>query len=217
MQKREWNAFVRDRLSIGSETIPQISIMDWRIIDVYIERAITSRLGDMVRDASKTKDFSFLDIYTKTYYKVPILFDDERKLYYSYIPPIIQLDENKGIRSLSFMQDESMGGAQMTNDAMKVFGKLEVSKIALDVIPYFLEANKIFYTALATCDYKMLLKLVIPYTDWDDYDEIPEPYFKGAIAQDGSEDILGSVMAQLVNAKLNPANKEDKLNIGEPV
>jgi hypothetical protein len=218
MQKREWNSFVRDRLSIGSEVGDQISTMDWRIIDVYIERAITSRLGNMVKEAiEKTKDLSFLDVYTKTFYNIPVFYDGSRQLYYSYIPAVIQLMEGHEIRSITPMTNESITAARVPNDAMKAFKKLEISKVITDILPYMREGNKIFYTSLTNAKCGMLYKLIIPYTDWDDYDEIPEPYFRGAIAQDYSEDILGAVIKQLVEAKKDPNMKEDKSNQGEPV
>jgi hypothetical protein len=79
------------------------------------------------------------------------------------------------------------------------------------------EGNKIFYANLTNAKCGMLYKLIIPFTDYDDYDEIPEPFFKGAIAQDGGEDILAAVLKQMVEAKKDPNMKEDKSNQGEPV
>ena len=222
MQKKEWNAFIRDNLAKGNETDTKISVMDWRIVDLYIERSITSRLGDMVADQTKPgkmqPDLSFLDLYTKTYKNIPMQYDADRDKYYSYFPPVIQLPGDNSFRSITRMQDETDSiGLKMPNNALRAFNKLEVSQVITDIIPFFVEGNKLYYVNLREPDTTMLFKLIIPYSDFDDYDEIPEPYFRGAIAQQGSGDVLDGVIAQLRMYKVDPTIKEDKVNQNQEV
>lgn len=204
MKKEEIISLVKSLNLFGDNNADQHK----KIFSGEAEKIIDLAFNDMIivkYDQSVAKNnFTFLDNFTKIYIQ-KVLFDNTRGKYYSLLPvPIIPLDKNAGIRSVSPLQGENNPFSSRSNNTSYLWNLLPASKIS-NKIYYDLEDNILFYNEIDSIITKsgVLMKLVIPFSEYDYDDEI---YLPGGY----NTDFINRIRQQLQgNIQTPKDNKND--------
>jgi len=136
------------------------------------------------REAEQTGDFGLLDAYTKTYI-IDVLFDDLRKEYYSLIPiKIVDLPENRGIRFLSDVENQSIQYIYRSNNSEDIYNNLDVSKVSKRT-RYYRERDKVYYRGvIIEMKEQVLAKLIPDFDSLEDEDDVSIPSAYGKLIFD---------------------------------
>jgi len=139
----------------------------------YITEAMNSVLYDIYRN-----DEASLDLYSKEY-SVSVSNDVTLDLYYSTLPAkIVELPMNAGIRLVTNKQDQTSSIDLVPANQQPVLGNLDVA--IMDNKPWcHLAQNKLFYHNWDPDIENVLMKLVIPFEEYGDTDNIYLPSGKG--------------------------------------
>ena len=132
MKKIEFIESIQDRLPVK---------LHEKTIAIYIGRAWNTVVYETFR-----KDFSNLDIYTKTYGNVVVSYDADIDVYYSLFPiPIIQLPiAGDGIRSVHSMKGKGIEFAAIRSEMQDIHSGLEVGTLS-SPIPYYIMNGRVEY------------------------------------------------------------------------
>lgn len=141
-----------------------------------VEKFLEMVYGDIIymahSDGVKKNDVSALDEYVKTFTTVDVLYDSAREEYYSVLPcSIISLPKNRGIRLVSPQKEQGAKYWMTDNNSNSVYDELEVRTV-LNKTKFYLEANKIYYINIPITQKTVLMKLVVPFGEFDEDDEI---------------------------------------------
>lgn len=146
-----------------------------QIIDKYVEMAYGDILYGVNANAVNFRDFGQLDSYTKAYKNVQVAHDSDRDEFYSILPATtVELPKNRGIRLISPMQDQKSKFWYSENNTADVFEELEVGTI-VNKTRYYVEGNKVYYRNYDENITDLLFKLVVPFSEFDDDEEVPIP------------------------------------------
>jgi len=132
MKKIEFIESIQDRLPTK---------LHEKTLAIYIGRAWNTVIYETFR-----KNFSGLDIYTKTYENVPVSYDADIDVYYSELPvPIIQLPiAGDGIRSVHSMKGKGIEFAGIRAEMQDIHSGLEVGTLD-GPIPFYIMNGRIEY------------------------------------------------------------------------
>lgn len=139
------------------------------VIEKYIEMAY----GDILMQLPSSQ----LDAYVKAYNNITVSFDSARDEYYSELPStIISLPMGRGIRLISPQQEQKLKFIYTANNSDSVYDELEVRTV-LNKRTFYIENTKVYYRNINGVD-KVLMKLVVPFSAFDDDDNIAIPSTK---------------------------------------
>lgn len=145
------------------------------IVSKYWEMVYGEILYQINANAIDYRDFGQLDSYVKAYKNVAVLYDAERDEHYSLLPAsVVQLPKNRGIRSISPMQDQKVKFWYSDNNTDDVYSELEVGKI-INRVRYYVENNKVYYRNYDHNFTGLLFKLIVPFSEFADEDNIAIP------------------------------------------
>lgn len=138
-----------------------------------VEKYIEMAYGDILTQLPPSQ----LDAYVKAYNNVPVLKDTERDEYYSELPSApITLNLGRGIRLISPQQEQKSKFIYTTNNSDSVYDELEVRTV-LNRKTFYIENTRVYYRNIGSIS-SVLMKLVVPFSAFDDDDEIPIPSTK---------------------------------------
>lgn len=152
------------------------------IITKRVEAAYNDLIYEIAIAAKRFSDYSQFDIFTQAHILAVTLDGGDNTIGEADLPfPIIQLPDNMGIREITYTDDEASAFAYLENNASTVFKELDV--MIVDSRPYFFiekddTANnlyKLYMRKLAGSPSEIKAKLVMPLTEFDDYDRVPLP------------------------------------------
>jgi hypothetical protein len=151
--------------------------------------------------------WSIADGYVTPYEKVPILTNTDRDLKYSKIPAsVIQLPDDRGIRQVSPMQDESCHFIRIKMGNNFIYSKLEADHL-LGKIGFWVEGENIYYKNLPWYYEEVLMKLVADISDVDEDAEIRIPAGKEIMLMNLVLEKLG-VPQQVTQDVVNDQNSQ---------
>jgi len=132
MKKIEFIESIQDRLPTK---------LHEKTLAIYIGRAWNTVVYETFR-----KDFSGLDIYTKTYENVPVSYDADVDVYYSALPvSIIQLPiAGDGIRSIHSMKGKGIEFTAKRAEMEDIHSGLEVGTLD-GPIPFYIMNGRVEY------------------------------------------------------------------------
>lgn len=164
MKKLEFIEAINERLPVKQHP---------KVIAVWIGRAFNQIIYDTFR-----KDFSNLDIYTRTYKNVPVKHDDDTDVWYSDLPvDIIQLpNSGDGVRSIHSMKGKGPEFTAKKAGMHDIHRKLEVSKLD-GLIPYYIMDGRVEYGLKGGIDKigKVRMRIVPQFESYGMLDEIHIP------------------------------------------
>lgn len=179
MRKQELVDMIESRLS-GGDTIPDVKgRYHGAIIIKHIEAAYNKLIRDTFDEAEKKQDFSQLDTYAKNFRDIDVSDDADRSLKYSKLPfPPVRLPQNVGIRMVYPQDDPTNPFAHVDSNSQAVFSVLDVGSV--DNVPSFWiekyagNEYRIYYDQVGAIT-KVAMLLLLPLSQYDDFDEIPMP------------------------------------------
>lgn len=193
MTKKEFIDLAKRRLASGNLSPDHEGSYNDREIELAFEIGI-SRL---IFESGKSQE---LDHYSKTYKNVAVLHDDDLDMYYSVLPEIIvQIKGNRGIRHVSPMKDQSFNYTIMTQQNMRVFRRLDSGKIAPRPAVFY-DSGRLYYERHDADITKLLMRLVIPFSKFNDDDEVKIP--------SGMDDLMVQYVLQTLSGQI----QEDQLS-----
>lgn len=151
--------------------------------------------------AVRNNNLGYLDPYVKTYLGVEIQEDSDRDEKYSDIPSAyISLPMNRGIRMISPEQGQHKPFLYRDNNSSRLYSNLDVD-IVYDEVRFYVEANKVFYSKhISPLMNTVLMKLIVPFEEMDDDDEVNIPTgFGKAIVDMVVDSMLGKPLEKYTN------------------
>ena len=153
----------------GNTTPDTLGKLHPLVIEKYFELAYNTLMAEAHQRLRKNSD---LDSYTKSY-KVDVDYDTSREKYYSVLPASI-ISGDASVRLISALKDETYVVDMIDSNSVNVFLEMEVSKV--DERPSgMLEGNKIYYVWFREDIEQVLMKLVVPFSEFGDNDNINIP------------------------------------------
>ncbi len=163
MKKIEFIESIQDRLPVK---------LHEKTLAIYIGRAWNTVIYETFR-----KDFSGLDIYTKTYPNVAVSYDADVDVYYSVLPvSIIQLPmSGDGIRSIHSMKGKGIEFAAKRAEMQDIHSGLEVGTLS-GPIPFYIMNGRVEYGTTGGIDTITTVRMrAIP--QFEALDMLDEVYF----------------------------------------
>jgi len=171
------------------------------IISKYWEMVYNEILYGVNANAIDYRDFGQLDSYVKAYKNVAVQYDADRDEHYSLLPAlVVQLPKNRGIRSISPSQDQKLKFWYSDNNTDDVYSELEVGKI-IKRVRYYVENNKVYYRNYDHNITGLLFKLVVPFSEFSDTENIAIP------AQQNAQ--VFNMIVNLLRQKVSEKNTND--------
>jgi hypothetical protein len=204
MTKEQWVSLLVDYMAGGD--CPADLRGRYHPIDVadYFSLLYSSVIFQVHGNAVRYRDYAQFDSYVKAYNNVTVQYDTDRNEYYCLMPAeIISLPENRGIRSISPMKDQSTKFWYSDNNTADIYKELEVNKI-INKVSYYVEGNKVYFRNFDTnyINDGLLFKIIVSLNAIADTDEIGLP------AQ-----MSGEIFVMLTNLlKSRPAEKQTNDN-----
>ncbi len=183
MRKIELVEMVLDYLSGGDAPGDVRSRYHPAMIEKHIEGAYADLIYQVMEAAinprDKKVDFTVVDAFAKIHRNITVVDDVDRSLKYSVLPfAPLKLPEDRGIRMICPEDDPTNPFAPVDNNSQAVFAALEVGTV--DNVPTYslekMDGNeyRVYYPDdLITTEVTMLL--ILPLSQYDDYDEVPMP------------------------------------------
>lgn len=205
MRKQELIDMIESRLS-GGDTIPDVKgRYHGGIITKHIEAAYNKLIRDTFDEAEKNQDFSQLDTYARNFRAIAISDDADRSLKYSILPfPPVRLPQNVGIRMVSPEDDPTNPFAHVDSNSQAVFSTLDVGSV--DTVPSFWiekyagNEYRIYYDQVPGATTKVAILMLLPLSQYDDFDEVPMP---------AGQDLA---VVDLIVERMSKMAQEDKIN-----
>jgi hypothetical protein len=175
LTKEKFVALVVDYLAGGTCPADLMGKYHPLVIEEYLSLVYGEILYQVNANAIDYRDFGQLDSYVKAYKDVAVLYDAERDEHYSILPAsVVQFPKNRGIRSISPLQDQRAKFWYSDNNTDDVYSELEVGKI-IDRTRYYVENNRVYYRNYDHNITSLLFKLVVPFSEFSDEDNIAIP------------------------------------------
>ena len=163
-----------------------------KIIEKHIEVVYNAIIAEETKKAAITKSWSDLDAFTKAY-EVDVNYENGREEYYSNLPAkVMQLSKNRGVRKIYPKKDQRYSFIYRNNNTIDIFSELEVDKIE-ERPRYYIESQKVYYDYIGPemAAEGVGMKLVVPFSEFDDNDEVALPNGKDNL-------IFDMVIARLI-------------------
>ncbi len=174
MTKSQFIELVRRYMSGGNLNDDLAQRYGEGVISKLIELAYNEMVYLSFKNAYNTKDYSPLDIYTKSY-NIDVSYNNDRKHYYSTLPvSVINLPDNNGIQKITYLEDDTTEFKYLPALYSSAFSKLEASKLT-DAVYYKIEGDKIIYKNLDNAIIKVLIYLIVPFDEFEDDENISLP------------------------------------------
>jgi len=198
MKKIELVEMIADYLQGGDAPIEvkgkyHPAILEKWVESVYNELIFQTASGALDPKNDQT-DFSQLDTFASMYRDIDVLNDTDRSLKYSVLPfPPVKLPEDLGIRMVCPNDDMENPFAHVDNTSQPIFAALEVGTV--DTVPIFwIEKQsdytyRIYFKNSGTVA-KVAMLLIVPLSQYDDFDEVPMPAGKDKLVLDMVIDAL---------------------------
>ena len=176
---REMVSLVRDRLT-SELSDDQIGSFHYEIIKKWIMLGYDKELQASIEEAESKNNYGILDMYTKTYTKIPVYYNDDRAEYYLDVPfRMYQFRRFNGIRLVCPMKDQSYAFIQRKNNSTFVMGNLEVDKVCTRP-RFYVEGNSKMYFQNMDTDISLIMIKGVPTIDsLGDTEDIAMPAGKG--------------------------------------
>ncbi len=184
MRKIELVEMVQDWLSGGDAPADVRGKYHPQIIEKYIEAAYNDLIYQVATASMNPKekqvDWSQLDAFAQIFRNITVDDDADRGLKYSVLPfPPVKLPEEVGIRLISPEDDPSNPFAHVDNNSQSIFATLDVGII--DTVPsYSVEKvtgneYRVYYDVNIGSTTEVTMLLILPFSQFDDYDEVLMP------------------------------------------
>jgi len=183
MRKIELIEMVLDNLSGGDAVADVRGRYHPQMISKFLEAAYNDLIYQVVEAAIDRKnnkvDFTVVDAFAKIHRNIAVSDDADRSLKYSILPfAPLKLPEDRGIRMICPEDDPTNPFAPVDNNSQAVFAALDVGVVD-DVPTYFLEKMvgneyRVYYPDDVVTT-KVTMLLILPLSEYDDYDDIPMP------------------------------------------
>jgi hypothetical protein len=149
-----------------------------QIVEKYIEMAYDELIAG-VYAADPDPNKATLDSYLKSYSDVAITEDTTRSEYYSLIPTskLVQLPDNSAIRLISPMGEQGTPYIYRKNNSKRIFTDLEVNSY-LNRTKFYVEGGRVWYNAIYGTETTVFMKLIVPFSEFDDNEQVPLPLGK---------------------------------------
>jgi len=130
-----------------------------KVLSLFIGRAFNQIIYDTFR-----KDLTSMDIFTKTYNNIPVVYDADTDIWYSTLPvAIIQLPmSGDGVMSIHSMKGKGIEFAAKKAGMQEIHQNLEVNTLS-GPIPYWLMNGRVEYGIKSGIDTNTKVRMrVIP-------------------------------------------------------
>jgi hypothetical protein len=175
MLKSQWLDLTVDWLAGGACPADLRGRYDKRIIEKYLEIVYSDIIYNTHRNAVQYSDYSQFDAYVKAYNDVPVLYDKPRNEYYCEMPaPCIELPKNRGVRLVAPMKAQRYRFIPTENNNADVRDALGTQSI-VGYISFYREGGRVYFRNFNTDYEKLLFKLLVPFSEFDDDDPIGIP------------------------------------------
>lgn len=175
MTKEQYVSLIIDYLAGGNCPADLRGRYHPQIIEKYLDMVFSEIVYQAHANAVTFRDFGQLDAYAKALKNVQVDYDQDRDEHYSVLPDtVIGLPMNRGIRSISPMQDQKSKFWYSENNTVDVYDELEVGMI-INKTRYYVEGGRVYYRNYDDNITDLLFKLIVPIGSMDDEDEIPIP------------------------------------------
>lgn len=146
-----------------------------REIQLYAAMAYDDMVGIIGNEANKTKDYSLLDNFGKSY-KRTIATDTERdEKYIDLDIQVVPLGDNMGIRQVSPYKGQQNAFQYRDNNAQAVFSKLLVD-VVCSTPTYYVELPRIYFDDKIDKDLTtVMVKLIPPFSQLKGDDDVFVP------------------------------------------
>lgn len=175
---------VQDRLSGGDTTADVKGRYHPEMIAKNLEAAYNDLIFQTAAAAldpkEKSVNFSQLDAFAQIFRDITVDDDVDRSVKYSVLPfAPVKLPEELGIRLISPEDDPSNPFAHVDNNSQAIFGSLDVGTI--DTVPtYSMEKvsgneYRVYYDDNIGSTTEVTMLLILPFSYYDDFDDLPMP------------------------------------------
>ena len=193
----------------------QKQILHPEIVKVHFGNVYGRLLYDLWLNAKRFSDYSQMDALCKTY-EVDLLGESNRKAYAILPFAPVQLPDGAGIRQVCDHDDNSNVLAPIDSTANVVFQELDVDTMD-DTHTYRVEMNNLS-TGAGEASHKLVIErlpitagsiesldvlMVVPFSEYDDYDDIAIPAEQG--------DLLVRQVIELLSGKKKPDTTTDSV------
>lgn len=163
--------------------------------------------NQILHDAFR-KDLSYLDFYAKEYNSITPTLNSTTNRYEALFPaPIVQLpNRSEGVRNLSTNQGTGLEFVPISEQEWRYTDGMEVDTVETTTKTYFVRTDRaIFANNFVAADAAagVSMRLVIPFSEFDDDDELPVPSGQG-------ENFINMVLARL--RSIPPVDLSNKNN-----
>ena len=174
--------------------------------------AYDKELQSSIEEAESKNNYGILDMYTKTYTKIPVYYNTDRDEYFVNIPfRMYQFRRFNGIRLVCPNKDQSYAFIQRKNNAMFVMSNLEVDYVSTRPRFYVEGNNKMFFQNMDTNITSIMIKGVPTIDSLSDTEEIAMPAGKGLqIVMDAVQMLLNRPKADQSSDNQNTQQTQQK-------
>ena len=146
-----------------------------REIRLYAQMAYDDMIGLIGMEANKTKDYSLLDNFGKSY-KRKVQYDSDRDEKYIELDiQVVPLGDNLGIRQVSPFKNQAFAFHYRDNNAASVFSRLLVD-VVNNVPSYYVELPRIYFDEKINKDLEdIMIKLIPPFSNLTGDDDVFVP------------------------------------------
>ena len=175
MTKEGWVALIIDNVSGGATPADMDSRLHPLIVSELFSMVYSEVIYGIYTNAMTYRDFGQLDAYVKTY-TVDVSKDSDRNEFYSVLPAsILNLPHDRGIKLISPLKSQKDSFKQITLDSADMWNELEAGVLA-SFNTFYREGTKIFYGGNYDENItKVLMKLLVPFSEFDDDEELGIP------------------------------------------
>lgn len=210
MKKTELIEITMDYLNGGDAPDDMKGRFHDQVVKKYIEAAFNDLVFQVYMEGKNFADYSVLDSWAKNYVVQVTTYGPRRG--YAKLPyPPMQLPNNKGILQITPKNDVSFAFAYMETNSSAVFAELETGQIGTRP-SFYIEQNieggiethlLRFERLIAPYDQDLYVKMIVPLSKVDDFDEVMIPA--------GKEKLLIDEAVQMMIGKPPPDTVNDNI------
>lgn len=179
MTKEEFIEYAQKIVSKSDVTDEVKEVLHPAIIEQALDLSFRDVIDQLYRREKTSKGgFTGFDSYTKPFYDVEVKKDSTRNESYLDVPMtemIIQLPGNRGVVSIHPMNDRLDKLVLRPMSGTSVFDRLGNNVVSSRKMAY-LENNKVYFISPVGDCKKYMFKLLVPFSSFEDSDEIVFPY-----------------------------------------
>lgn len=203
MRKIEIIELIQDFLVGGDAPADIRSRYHNEIITKHVEAAYRDLIYEVWKEAKQYSDYSQLDGYSQLFTVSVSAIDTNNGTGDLPFPPV-QLPRAEGVRHVHYTDDETSDFDYVDNNRMPTFASLEVDTVLGD--PYFFiekaadNENKIQLRNMADNTTDVSVRMIVPMSYMDDFDDVPLPAGKdGALKDMVIERLMGKPKEDAIN------------------